>query len=164
MFRPTKICLPCTCLHYFIITAVILIFSAATCISDNKVEKKTVDRFDVWSLRSIAKESPPKLSQAGRLWAKNPIDHFVAAKLTEKKLTPSKEADRATLIRRIYFDILGLPPNPDEIQKFKNDNHPLAYDRLVEQLLASPRYGERWARHWLDIVHYGDTHGYDKDN
>ena len=163
MFRPTKICLPCTCLHYFIITVVILIFSAATCISDSKAEKKTVDRFDVWSLRSIAKESPPKLSQAGRLWAKNPIDHFVAAKLTEKKLTPSKEADRATLIRRIYFDILGLPPNPDEIQKFKNDNHPLAYDRLVEQLLASPRYGERWARHWLDIVHYGDTHGYDKD-
>ncbi|MDP6891609.1 MAG: DUF1553 domain-containing protein [Verrucomicrobiota bacterium] len=163
MYRPKKLCLPCICLHYFILAVTIFIFAEATCISDDKAEKKTVDRFDIWSLHSITKEPPPKLNQTDRLWAKNSIDHFVAAKLAEKKLTPSKEADRATLIRRVYFDILGLPPNPDEIQKFSSDNHPLAYERLIEQLLASPRYGERWARHWLDIVHYGDTHGYDKD-
>ena len=163
MDRPIKPCLPSYCSHYFIIAAVLVLFSEATCISDDKYERKKLNRFDTWSLRPIAKEAPPKLSQAARLWAKNPIDHFIASKLNEKKLTPSKEASRITLIRRVYFDILGLPPNPDEIQKFANDNHPLAYERLIEKLLASPRYGERWARHWLDVVHYGDTHGYDKD-
>ena len=163
MDRPIKLCLPYLCSQYFILAVVFIVFSEATCISDDESERKTVDRLDTWSLHPIAKETPPKLSQAGRLWAKNPIDHFIVAKLTEKKLTPSKEANRATLIRRVYFDILGLPPNPDEIQKFTNDKNPLAYERLVEKLLASPRYGERWARHWLDIVHYGDTHGYDKD-
>ena len=73
------------------------------------------------------------------------------------------EADRRTLARRLYFDLLGLPPSPDEIEAFVADPAPDAYERLVDRLLSSPHLGERWARHWLDVVHYGDTHGYDKD-
>ncbi len=74
-----------------------------------------------------------------------------------------RPASRATLIRRLYFDLLGLPPTPEQITRFINDTADDAYERLVDELLASPRYGERWARHWLDVVHYADTHGYDKD-
>ena len=85
------------------------------------------------------------------------------AKLREKGLTPSPEADRRTLIRRLYFDLIGLPPSLEEIDAFVADPAPDAYEKLVDRLLASPQHGERWARHWLDVVHYGDTHGYDKD-
>ena len=76
---------------------------------------------------------------------------------------PSPEADRRTLIRRLTFDLIGLPPTPEEIEAFVHDPDPNAYEALVDRLLASPHYGERWGRHWLDVVHYGDTHGYDKD-
>jgi uncharacterized protein DUF1549/uncharacterized protein DUF1553 len=98
-------------------------------------------------------------------WEKpsNPIDAFILAKLREHNLTPSPEAGRRTLIRRLYFDLTGLPPTPEEVEAFAADNDTHAYEKLVDRLLASPRYGERWARHWLDVVHYGDTHGYDKD-
>jgi cytochrome c553 len=109
-----------------------------------------------WSLRPLSKAAPP----AG---AANPIDAFVLAKLREKGLTPSPEADRRTLIRRLTYDLHGLPPSWEEIQAFVNDRQPDAYERLVDRLLASPRYGERWGRHWLDVVHYGESHGYDKD-
>ncbi len=93
----------------------------------------------------------------------NPIDAFVLSKLGEKRLRPSPQADRRTLIRRLYFDLIGLPPKPEEIAAFVADKDPSAYEKLVDRLLASPHYGERWARHWLDVVHYGETHGYDKD-
>jgi mono/diheme cytochrome c family protein len=95
--------------------------------------------------------------------ATNPIDAFILAKLAEKRLAPSPMADARTLCRRLYFDLTGLPPTPEEIEAFAADKDPSAYEHLVDRLLASPRYGERWARHWLDVVHYGDTHGYDKD-
>jgi hypothetical protein len=94
---------------------------------------------------------------------RNPIDAFILHRLEKQGMKPSPEADRRTLIRRLSFDLLGLPPTPAEIDAFIHDRSPDAYERLVERLLASPRYGERWARHWLDVVHYGDTHGYDKD-
>jgi hypothetical protein len=94
---------------------------------------------------------------------RTPIDAFVLAKLQEMKLTPSDEANRPTLIRRLTFDLHGLPPTWDEIQAFVADRSPDAYEKLVDRLLASPRYGERWGRHWLDVVHYGESHGYDKD-
>ena len=71
--------------------------------------------------------------------------------------------DRATLIRRLFYDLHGLPPSPEAVRRFVADSAPDAWERLIEQLLESPRYGERWARHWLDVVHYGETHGYDKD-
>ena len=151
------------CSNYIILTAVFLIIDIATCIPDNYTNQKKINRFETWALTPIAKQSLPSLNQTDQIWAKNPIDYFIAAKLNEKRLSPSREANRETLIRRVYFDILGLPPTLDEILEFVNDSNPLAYEQLVERILASPRYGERWARHWLDIVHYGDTHGYDKD-
>jgi hypothetical protein len=94
---------------------------------------------------------------------RNPIDAFVRATLAAEGMRPTAVADRRTLIRRLSFDLLGLPPTPEQIDAFVADVDPAAYENLVERMLASPRYGERWARHWLDVVHYGDTHGYDKD-
>lgn len=94
---------------------------------------------------------------------RNVVDAFVFAELRARGLRPSPEASRRTLIRRLYFDLLGLAPPPDQIQSFLGDPNPLAYERLVDRLLSSPQYGERWARHWLDVVHFGETHGYDKD-
>jgi mono/diheme cytochrome c family protein len=116
---------------------------------------------DWWSLRPLARPAVPAVK--GGAWVRNPIDAFILATLEAKGLRPSPPADRATLLRRVTFDLTGLPPTPEEIDAFVNDRGPLAYERVVERLLASPRYGERWGRHWLDVVHYGDTHGYDKD-
>ncbi len=118
------------------------------------------DPRDWWSLKPIVR---PNVSAAG-----NPIDAFIHAKLREKGLTPAPEADPRTLCRRLYFDLIGLPPTPEEVEAFVNGSHgshttDATYEALIDRLLASPRYGERWARHWLDVVHYGDTHGYDKD-
>ena len=91
------------------------------------------------------------------------IDAFITASLTAKGLAMSPEADRRTLIRRLTFDLLGLPPTPERVEQFVKDEDPHAYEKLVDELLASPHYGERWARHWLDIAHYADTHGFERD-
>ncbi|MDB5351719.1 MAG: Protein of unknown function (DUF1553)/Protein of unknown function (DUF1549)/Planctomycete [Planctomycetota bacterium] len=112
-----------------------------------------------WAIQPLNR---PKVPQATN-WARNPIDAFVLSAMVDRKLAPGPEAGRATLIRRLTFDLHGLPPSPEDIQAFLNDKRPDAYERLVGRLLASPRYGERWGRHWLDVAHYGDTHGYDKD-
>jgi hypothetical protein len=110
---------------------------------------------DWWAFQPIRKPDVPK--------GVHPVDHFVNRELKARGLTPTAAADRRTLIRRLYFDLIGLPPTPEQIAAFEQDTRPDAYDRLVAELLASPRHGERWARHWLDVVHYGETHGYDKD-
>jgi hypothetical protein len=112
---------------------------------------------DWWSLKPLTKPVVPGSGQ------RNPIDAFIRAKLAEKGLEATQEADRRTLIRRVTFDLIGLPPTFDEVAAFVNDESPVAYEKLVDRLLASPHYGERWARHWLDVVHFGETHGYDKD-
>jgi hypothetical protein len=114
-----------------------------------------------WSLRPLERPPLPAVKDPG--WCRTPIDQFILAALEAKGLAPAPEADRATFIRRATFDLHGLPPTPDEVEAFVNDPSPEAFERLVDRLLASPRYGERWARHWLDIIHYADTHGYDKD-
>jgi mono/diheme cytochrome c family protein len=114
-----------------------------------------VNSADWWSFKPLKKPTVP----AGT----NPIDFFIHAKLSDKGLSLSKEADRRTLIRRLYFDLIGLPPTPEEVEAFVNSKDANAYEKLVDKLLASPHYGERWARHWLDVVHFGETHGYDKD-
>ena len=98
------------------------------------------------------------------LWTKNPIDRFVLARLAKEKLSPSPEADRSTLIRRLSLDLLGLPPKPEEVRAFVADTSPDAYEKLVDRLLASPHFGERWGRHWLDLARYADSDGYEKDN
>src|SRR5262249_19747339 len=93
----------------------------------------------------------------------NPIDAFILTKLRQQKLAPAPKADRRTLIRRAYFDLTGLPPTPEAVEAFVADPHPPAYDNLVDKLLDSPQYGGRWARHWVDVLHYGERYGYDKD-
>jgi hypothetical protein len=95
--------------------------------------------------------------------AQNPVDAFIVAQLKAKSLRLSRPADKRTLLRRVTYDLAGLPPTPEEMDSFLGDSAPDAYERVVDRLLASPNYGERWGRHWLDVVHYGDTHGYDKD-
>ena len=118
------------------------------------------DAADWWSLRPLRKPPVPTPA-AGSL--RNPVDAFVLERLKKEGLAPGPEADRRTLIRRLSFDLLGLPPSPEAVAAFVDDPDPLAYERMVDRFLESPRYGERWARHWLDVVHYGETHGYDKD-
>src|SRR5262249_44877103 len=121
----------------------------------------TVVGADWWSLRPLVKPEVPVVKDNG--WVRTPIDAFILARLHAAGLKPSPAADRATFIRRVTFDLHGLPPTPAEIDAFVIDASPQAYEKLIDRLLASPRYGERWGRHWLDLVHYGDTHGYDKD-
>ncbi len=116
-----------------------------------------------WSFRTLERPHLPELPEDRAAWCKTPIDRFVAEKHLELGLTPAKEADRRTLIRRLYFDLIGLPPAPGDVEAFVAATEDDAYTRLVDRLLASQQYGERWARHWLDVVHYGETHGYDKD-
>jgi hypothetical protein len=100
---------------------------------------------------------------ARREWVRTPVDAFVLDRLTRAGLSPAPEAERPTLIRRVCFDLTGLPPAPEEIMAFVNDPAPDAYERLVERLLASPRYGERWGRHWLDVVRFAETEGFEYD-
>jgi hypothetical protein len=99
-----------------------------------------------------------------RTWVRNPIDAFLLARLEGERLLPAPEADRITLIRRITFDLTGLPPSPEEVDAFLADHAPGAYERLVDRLLDSPHHGEHWARHWLDLVRYGETNGYERDS
>ncbi len=108
-------------------------------------------------------QRPPVPPVAHTDWVRTPIDAFVLARLEQAGITPSPEADRATLVRRLSLDLLGLPPAPAEVDAFVRDPRPDAYERLVDRLLASPAYGERWARHWLDVARYADSDGYEKD-
>ncbi|HZN66248.1 MAG TPA: DUF1549 and DUF1553 domain-containing protein [Tepidisphaeraceae bacterium] len=116
---------------------------------------------DDWAFRPATRPAVPDVGSDP--WVRNEVDAFVLAKLREKGLSPSPQADRRTLIRRLWFDLLGLPPTPADVKSFVEDASPDAYEKFVDRLLASPHYGERWGRHWLDVVHYGETHGYDKD-
>ncbi|AMV21427.1 DUF1553 domain-containing protein [Planctomyces sp. SH-PL14] len=112
-------------------------------------------RFDHWAWKSVQRPSIPASNFA------NPVDALTTAKLAEKNLRLSEEADRRTLIRRLSYDLIGLPPTPAEIDAFVKDPDPRAYERLVDRLLASPQYGERWARHWLDVVRFAESHGFE---
>jgi mono/diheme cytochrome c family protein len=111
-----------------------------------------------WAFQPITRAAPPKVKNGARV--RNPIDAFLLAKLEEKGLSLAPEADRRTLIRRATFDLLGLPPTPEEVEAFVKDTKPEAFERLVDRLLASPHYGERWGRHWLDVAGYADSDGY----
>ncbi|MEW5979803.1 MAG: DUF1553 domain-containing protein [Acidobacteriota bacterium] len=114
-----------------------------------------------WAYRPLQNPALPKVKN--RSWSRSPIDRFILKKLSEKGLKPSAPADKATLLRRVSYDLTGLPPAVEELQSFLADTSPEAYPKVVDRLLASPRYGERWARHWLDVVHYADSHGHDQD-
>ena len=116
-----------------------------------------------WAFKPPVRHSLPTLTRAQRSWAQNAVDHFVAAKQAEAGLTPSPEAGRATLLRRVSLDLTGLPPTPDQLAAFMADTGPQAYERAVDRLLQSPHYGERWGRHWLDAARYADSDGYSHD-
>jgi hypothetical protein len=117
-----------------------------------------------WAYETPARALPPKVSEANQAWVKNDIDRFIAARLEQAGLAPSPEADKATLIRRVSLDLIGLPPTPDEIDAFVADESPNAYETLVDRLLASPHFGERLALIWLDAARYADTIGYQLDH
>jgi Protein of unknown function (DUF1553)/Protein of unknown function (DUF1549)/Planctomycete cytochrome C len=114
-----------------------------------------------WAFVAPHKSPLPAVQDAS--WPRNAIDYFVLARLEKEGLKPSPEADRYELARRVYLDLIGLPPTPEEVEAFLKDQGPRAYETLVDRLLASPHYGERWARRWLDLARYADTNGYEKD-
>ncbi len=118
-------------------------------------------RSDWWSLKPVHRYPPPTTQRSD--WVRTEVDAFIFAKLEENGLQPQPEADRATLARRLSFALTGLPPNSELVTAFVQDDSVNAYSSLVDRLLASPQFGERWARHWLDVVHYSDTHGYEWD-
>lgn len=120
---------------------------------------KLVDKRDHWSLKPMACPTPPVCKND--TWARSPLDSFVLATLEKEGLTPAPEADRKDWLRRVSFDLTGLPPNPEEVEAFVKDQSQQAHERVVDSLLASPRYGEQWAQHWLDVVRYADTHGFE---
>ena len=114
-----------------------------------------------WSWRSIQAERPPSVQNTN--WAASAVDQFILARLEQAQLKPAPPADKRTLIRRAYFDLVGLPPAPRDVAAYLNDSSPSAFETVVDRLLASPQFGERWARHWLDLVRYADTLGHEFD-
>jgi mono/diheme cytochrome c family protein len=128
------------------------------------VKRTNLAEEDWWSLRPVVKPAvPAPPAGAYRDWPRNPIDLFVLEKLLQKGMAPAPAADRRALIRRVSFDLVGLPPTPEEVEAFVNDPAPDAYEKVVDRLLASPHFGERWARHWMDVIHFAETHGHDQD-
>jgi mono/diheme cytochrome c family protein len=110
-----------------------------------------------WAFKPVTNPTPPRVKNES--WVANDIDRFVLAKLEANSMAASERADKRTLIRRVYYDLIGLPPTPDQVNAFLADDSPNAFERVVDALLASPRYGERWGRHWLDVARYSDTRG-----
>ena len=113
-----------------------------------------------WAFQPIVEPAVPRSPIEFGAWSQTPVDRFVLAKLVEAKLVPSPRADKRTLLRRVTFDLIGLPPTVDEVADFEADESADAFERVVDRLLASPHYGERWGRHWLDVARYADTKGY----
>jgi len=132
------------------------------------IEKKadqvafTAEQKAYWAFQPIADPAPPAVKDAD--WPQSPIDQFILAKIEEKGLEPAEPADKAVLLRRVSYDLTGLPPTPAEVEAFLADESPEAFEKVVDRLLASPRYGERWGRHWLDVARYADSTGNDEDH
>ncbi|HJT76110.1 MAG TPA: DUF1549 domain-containing protein, partial [Gemmataceae bacterium] len=114
-----------------------------------------------WAWQPVRPQPPPAVRDTA--WPRSPVDRFILAKLEAKGLHPAPPADRRTLLRRVCFDLTGLPPKPEQVEAFARDDAPDAYEKVVDRLLASPQYGERWGRHWLDLVRYAETRGHEFD-
>jgi hypothetical protein len=114
-----------------------------------------------WAYQPVRRPAVPSVRNTG--WVRNPIDAFLLARLEARGLAGAPPADRVALIRRVFYDLVGLPPRPEEVDAFVGDTAPDAYERLIDRLLASPQYGEKWGRHWLDVVRYAETNGYERD-
>ncbi|MEK7833524.1 MAG: DUF1549 domain-containing protein, partial [Acidobacteriota bacterium] len=137
-------------------------------LTDKQIEllKRWIDEGAQWNEHwsFIAPKRPELPAVTNKAWVKNSIDAFILARLEKEGFKPSPEADRATLLRRVSLDLIGLPPTPAEVDAFISDKSPDAYEKVVDRLLASPRYGEKMALHWLDLARYADTHGYHIDS
>jgi hypothetical protein len=138
------------------LTSLLLAADAST-----KKDPFTARQRAFWSFQKVKRTDPRAVQDAA--WARNPIDTFILAKLESKGLRPNPAADRITLLRRVSFDLIGLPPTPEETQVFLADTSPDAYEKAVDRLLDSPQYGERWARHWLDLARYAESEGFKSD-
>ncbi len=125
------------------------------------IEKYSSEQREHWAYQPVRRVLPPTVKETS--WVKNPIDRFILSELEKLSLSHVPEADRSALIRRVTFDLIGLPPTPDETAAFLGDSRPDAYERVVDRLLASPHYGERWGQHWLDLAHYADSNGFELD-
>ncbi len=123
--------------------------------------KVTPESRNYWAYKPVRRPEMPAVKDGS--WVRNPVDAFVLAKLEAKGLAPAPPSGRVALARRVFFDLTGLPPTPEEVDAFVADPAPDAYERLVDRLLASPHYGEKWGRHWLDVVRYAETNGYERD-
>ncbi|HYI95897.1 MAG TPA: DUF1549 and DUF1553 domain-containing protein [Bryobacteraceae bacterium] len=142
-----------------IVGALVMSFSAfAANVAENGF---TPAQRNLWSLQKVVRPPVPVVKQ--KSWVKNPVDAFILAKLETKGVHPSQEADRVTLLRRASFDLIGLPPTPEEVQAFVSDQSPNAWEKVVDRLLASPHYGERWGRHWLDVARFAESQGFKAD-
>ncbi|MBK5294960.1 MAG: DUF1553 domain-containing protein [Acidobacteriia bacterium] len=140
--------------------AAVLIWAAET----GPGEKYTAVERRHWAFQPVTKPELPVFTLAAeKVWAKHPIDAFVLAKLKKEGLKPSPAADRSTWLRRVTLDLTGLPPAPEQLAAFVNDSSPTAHEKVVDRLLASPSYGERWAQHWLDVVRFGESDGFEYD-
>ncbi|MDA0347847.1 MAG: DUF1549 and DUF1553 domain-containing protein [Verrucomicrobia bacterium] len=138
-----------------------LLLSASCLFGTPSEDSFTEEQRAYWVFQPISQPKVPTVR--AKDWIRNPIDAFILQGIESRKLTPANEADRRTLIRRASLDLLGLPPTPEAVDAFINDPAPNAYEKLIDQLLESPRYGERYARHWLDLVRYADTDGFKAD-
>lgn len=136
----------------------VLLFPSIVAAEPNGPSAKTANH---WAWRPVEKVAPPTVKNAD--WVKSPVDQFILAKLERVGLKPAVAASREQLIRRVSFDLVGLPPTPKEIDDFLHDESPKAWEKVIDRLLASPHYGERWGRHWLDLARYADSNGYEYD-
>lgn len=118
---------------------------------------------DWWSLQPVRRPAVPAVGPMSNGAPVQPVDAFIRAELSRREMTPAPPADRRTLLRRVAFDLVGLPPTAEEIDAFEKDTSPEAYEKIVDRLLASPQFGERWGRHWLDLVRFAETNGYERD-
>ena len=131
-------------------------------VQDTDVQPFSETETDYWAYRPLKRPQVPSVEASDRI--NNPIDAFIFAKLEAHGLTRAAPASKLTVIRRVYYDLTGLPPSPEAVDAFLNDTSPDAYEKLIDKLLKSPRYGEKWGRHWLDLVRYAETNGYESDS
>ena len=129
--------------------------------SDQPSSEMTQEDTPFWSFQRLARGQPPSVAE--RSWCRNPIDAFILARLEAAGLSPNPSAQRQVLARRLWFDLIGMPPQPDEIDAFVATSESQAYEQLVDRLLRNPAFGERWGRMWLDLARYADSNGYEED-
>ena len=139
----------------------LLLALACTAWAVDDDHKFSDDALDYWAYQKVQKPAIPAVSN--RVWVKTPVDAFILKELEGKQIKPSSPADKVTLLRRATFDLTGLPPTPEEVKAFLSDKSPKAFEKVVDRLLASPNYGEKWARHWLDLARYAESEGFKSD-